>query len=330
MRPAKANVMNQRYALKPVRMGTMLLGLLSAGLLSGIHCHAAGEFRLSAITRSPGHFVAVGIHGAILRSEEGRVWSNQPAVTDAHLRGVTFGDGRFVAVGDQGTVVTGTGDGSRQRLEPLGSNTLRQVTFGRGQFIAVGDSGVIQSSMDGLHWRPLRSSTTANLRCVAFGSGRFVAVGVGGVIVTSCGGYKSWRLVDSGTQSCLRSVTYGNGIFLAVAPNRSVLTSWDGLSWSRHSAASDDYLYGVGFNGREFVGVGCAGRVAVSSDGQIWRPLDIECRGDLFSIAGTPDRMVAVGATGAILLPSAEPAVPVLSYKTPKSGVDGSGKLLDK
>jgi photosystem II stability/assembly factor-like uncharacterized protein len=322
--------MKYRYALNAVRMGLTALALWPAGLLAAVQCHAAGEVRLSAITRSPGHFVAVGSNGVILRSEDGRSWTKQPASTDAYLRGITFGDGCFVAVGDGGAVVTGTDSAGWQSLQPLGSNTLRQVTFGRGQFIAVGDGGVIQSSMDGLHWRPLRSPTTASLRCVAFGSGRFVAVGEGGVVVTSCGGNKAWKPVDSGTESCLRGIAYGNGVFVAIAPNRSVLTSWDGLRWSRRADASDEYHYGISFTGREFIAVGCGGRAAVSSDGQSWRPLDVKGRGDLLGVAGTPDRMIAVGETGAILLHPAESVPAELSFKTQKSGIDGNGKLLDK
>jgi len=311
-------------------MGTKPLAVLSIVLIAAVQVHASEESRLTAIARSSSHFVAVGRDGAILRSEDGRAWSNQPAVTQAHLRGVAFGDGRFVAVGDAGTLVTGTDTAGWQRLDPLDSNTLRQVTFGRGQFIAVGDSGTILSSMDGLHWRRLRSTTTAKLRSVVYGSGRFVAVGEGGIIVTSSGGYKAWSCVNSGTESCLRGVAYGNGVFVAVAPNRAVFTSGDGLRWIRHSATDDAYLYALCFNGREFVAVGCTGRAAWSSDGQIWRPIEKAGCGDLVGVAGTTERMVGVGGTGTTLFPSPEPAVPVLTLKTPKSRIDGSREFLDK
>ena len=108
------------------------------------------------------------------------------------------------------------------------------------------------------------------------------------------------------------------------------MTSGDGLRWNRHSGTGDAYLYAVSFTGREFVAVGCNGRAASSIDGQIWRPLELEGRGDLIGVAGTPERMVAFGVTGAIVLPSADPASPVLSLKVSKSGIDGNSKLIKK
>ncbi|MGH8244996.1 MAG: hypothetical protein ACREUU_01035, partial [Gammaproteobacteria bacterium] len=111
--------MKNQVALRGARTGRIWLALLSAVWISAAQGHAAEEFQLSAVVRSHSHFVAVGSNGVMLRSEDGRSWANQPAVTDAHLRGVTFGDGRFVAVGDEGTLVTGTDAAGWQRLEPL-------------------------------------------------------------------------------------------------------------------------------------------------------------------------------------------------------------------
>ena len=83
----------------------------------------------------------------------------------------------------------------------------------------------------------------------------------------------------------------------------------------------------VAGSGFEWHGVGCSGRAASSIDGQVWHPLDLEGCEDLFGVAGCFERIVGVGASGAILLPSARPATPVLSFKTPKSGIDGNANF---
>jgi hypothetical protein len=62
----------------------------------------------------------------------------------------------------------------------------------------------------------------------------------------------------------LNGVTYGNGLFVAVGRNGIILTSPDGVSWTRQTPPTSNWLYGVTYGNGTFVAVGQSGAILTS------------------------------------------------------------------
>jgi len=104
-----------------------------------------------------------------------------PAALSAEtFRGVAWSGSTFVAVGTHGAIVR-SADGSTwtQCASPTGAGLFRAVWAGT-QFVAVGDQGTILTSPDGAAWTQRRSTGVAGdiLYGVAWSGARLVAVGV--------------------------------------------------------------------------------------------------------------------------------------------------------
>ena len=83
----------------------------------------------------------------------------------------------------------------------------------------------------------------------------FVSVGNSGNIITSSDGI-SWTKRTSGTREYLKGVTYGNGLFVTDGNSGTILTSPDGNSWTKRTSGTSRYLRGVTYGNGLFVTVG--------------------------------------------------------------------------
>jgi len=72
----------------------------------------------------------------------------------------------------------------------------------------------------------------------------FVSVGNSGTILTSSDGI-SWTKRTSGTREYLKGVTYGNGLFVTDGNSGTILTSPDGNLWTKRTSGTSKYLIGV-------------------------------------------------------------------------------------
>ena len=173
---------------------------------------------LSAIVYGNGVFVAVGINGAILTSNDGTNWSARfSTMTNANLGGLAYGGGMWVAVGHE---------------------------FNGPMFSAA----TIFSSTDGVHWSGQPSGIGGDLGNVAYGNGNFVITGYNGTILTSSDGV-SWTTRNSGTTDPM-NVSYINGVFVAIS-STGLLASTDGVVWDRWGTIPgttrvNDITYGNG------------------------------------------------------------------------------------
>ena len=66
-----------------------------------------------------GTFVAVGVYGTIVRSDDAISWTRLPWPENTYFTAVAYGEGRFVAVGNNGTVAL-SDDGGRTWQKHLG------------------------------------------------------------------------------------------------------------------------------------------------------------------------------------------------------------------
>jgi hypothetical protein len=78
---------------------------------------------------------------------------------------------------------------------------------------------------------------------------------------------------DIGREIYLNAVAYGNGFFVAVGGSEdgsTILTSRDGVSWTRQTSPTSNWLTGVTYENGLFVAVGAKGTILTSPDGVSW------------------------------------------------------------
>ena len=184
--------------------------------------------RLRDVTWGANRFVAVGMDGTILHSNDGNRWkpASEVPVSD-HLSDIAWGGDRFVAVA--GYTILHSRDGDRwERASGNDVWFLYGVTWGGDRFIAVGWNGTIVQSRDGERWEETGESGTADpLHDVAFGNGRFVAVDWNGTIrdqpVTQPA--RCW-IVHVSSSSSVRAASSRSSLPIAVRASPSVNASW--------------------------------------------------------------------------------------------------------
>ena len=72
----------------------------------------------------------------------------------------------------------------------------------------------------------------------------FVSVGNSGNIITSSDGI-SWTKRTSGTREYLKGVTYASSAFVTVGKSGTILTSPDGTTWTSRTSGTSNELRGV-------------------------------------------------------------------------------------
>lgn len=114
---------------------------------------------------------------------------------------------------------------------------------------------------------------TANFNSVAFGNNLYVAVGDRGVIQTSPDGV-NWTQRLSGVEASggewnLNKVIYAGGRFVVAGEANRILTSTDGITWTTAYSAGGSNLYGLAWSGTRYLAVGPDSMIT-STDGITW------------------------------------------------------------
>jgi hypothetical protein len=217
-------------------------------------------------------FFAVGASGTIITSPDGIVWTTQnTGSTSNYLYDIAWSGTRYVAVGGSG--ITSSADGLIWTTQnPAGSSNLHGVTWSGTQFVAVGTGGII-TSPDGLNWTDQSSGimTVHSLFGVASsGTGTLVAVGndgnipvgvcggpagtVPGLVLTSPDGV-SWTKQTSNSTEFLERVVWSGTQFMAMGVNGAIITSPDAVTWTKQSAGTSGNIMGAVWNGTTFLTV---------------------------------------------------------------------------
>jgi len=275
---------------------------------------------LSDVCYGNGKFVAVGISGTILTSDDGATWTlRNSGARNEGLNAVAYLNGRFVVVGTGGTILTSS-DGVTWTSHYTGtSDWLWSVTYGSGQFVAVGDSGTVVTSADGAVWSKYGVAPGLDhpfFEAVTFANGQFVGVGsslgLGGTGPIYGGIWTStdaviWTARDwwsGGATSDVSGIAYGAGKFVAAAVevnlNTEFLTSADGINWTV-TAAPTTYGLKVSYSDAGFLAVGTSGRVLTSEDGIGWSQQVVGTLENLYGAAHGNGLFVVVGSRGTIL-----------------------------
>lgn len=187
--------------------------------------------------------------------------------------------------------------GAKVFRTPIGWFSLDRRDYAPDGKVVGPNESYLYHSEDGVNWRlvplpHLGPDTTFNhlvLRDLTYGDGLLV---LGGsveygqdlVLVSRDGDHVSPITIDSNLPPGFHSVAYAGDRFFALAA-ADAYSSLDGMNWQLAALEYPFLPNGVAYGNSTFLIAGNEG-LALSSDGQVWQPAEIEC-----NVAGacTPD-----------------------------------------
>lgn len=154
------------------------------------------------------HLIAVGDHGEILASNDGRNWAQLDVPVRSPLTAVSFADAQNGWVVGHDAAILHTGDGGKtwnlQNFQPeLENPFLSVLALSKDKAIAVGAYGLIYQTTDGGGtWTPLDSPVIkdAGLHLYSIrklGNGSLFVAGEQGLLLISGDGGKTWSKLKS-------------------------------------------------------------------------------------------------------------------------------------
>jgi hypothetical protein len=292
--------------------------------LDGINWTEPGGTRseLYRVAAGDNGVITVGQAGTILKSNDGRLWTQEASGTTNRLRGAVFADGVWVVVGNNSTILTSP-DGRQwtSRIPNDASVGFAAVAHGPGVFVAVGGSEVnskatVWTSPDGVTWAPQYILPIGGfflpdpLNDVIYVPEKqgFIAVGPGSLLTSSVG--SAWVPLQSTNGVPFLSgsgIAYGNGL-LVVADINGIYTSTNVLNWVNVPTPSqvfgltsvsyfDGAFWAAGFDPR----APAPGAVILRSpDARVWS-VSARPSVQIFNISPGGPGLLAVGSVGTVL-----------------------------
>ena len=246
---------------------------------------AAGTAMLAATSTAGGRIVAVGDHGVILLSDDGKQYRQARSVpTRTMLTSVTFIDRNTGwAAGHDGVVLKTTDGGEHWNLlrQQYGQEQpILSIWFGDAdKGLAVGLFGMALGTSDGgATWNEIKLSNGDAAdrhlyRIVATASGALLIMAEAGTVFRSEDGGKHWDVIDSGEKGSLWSAAAfsenGASTVVAVGMRGHIIRSTDdGKSWQAVASGTTQSLTDITqLSGRELAAGGMGGTVLRSTDG---------------------------------------------------------------
>lgn len=165
------------------------------------------ELLLDVEAKPGGGFVAVGMRGHVLISEDGIHWTQSPTPVQTQLTAVDFVDAkRGWAVGHAATIIATTDGGKTwtlQHYDPALETPFLDVKFfGDGKGFAIGAYDLFYKTFDGgktwTEFEPSLSLGGWHLNAmVALDNGTLVVAGETGLLSKSTDGGETWQLIEA-------------------------------------------------------------------------------------------------------------------------------------
>lgn len=276
----------------------------------------AAQNRLLDIAVVGSHLIAVGEQGVILRSDDGKTWSQVASPVNGMLTRLRFIDENSGwALGYDAAILQTTDGGSTwsvrhfdAKARPLYDLLLLDAQRG----IAVGGYGSILETTDGgQHWSPRESDLSAlgmHLNTILkLGDGSLFVAGERGLMARSTDAGATWQVLDFPyAGSVFGALSLGENRVLAYGMRGNVFATADvAVCKTMDIAAWDPYA-------RENI------EDAAAMDALGWRRLDNPVRESLFGALPTSNGILLVGVNGtAVNLDSA--AGGLVAVKTPST-----------
>ena len=282
-------------------------------------------------------FVAVGLGGGALVSNDGRNWASAstPAFEGPDFFAATFYNGIFMIGGsatefkqqNENTTTIGTSTDGRsfvRRIPPrrgdgFVTDTIKEIAAGNGVFMLVGENMIFRNRD---RYAEANSFPVTDVQSVDISTGSLVLE----TIFTSIQRGFPYEGVAYGEPD-------GEPAFTIVGRDGAILRITDGIlgaTETRFSQSSDD-LSGVTFSEYGFIGVGDSGRVLQSQAGRDWRVYNAALADPFNAIIFGEEYIVSAGNNGQLLTSGdglnwllRDPGVSV----DLNSGVFGTGKVV--
>lgn len=225
-----------------------------------------------------GYFVACGVNGVIIFSQDGYNWfisNNNPGLGTIQLNSVTYGNGVYVAAGTNGYVMYSTDLYNWTQCHSasyFNALTFTMVRFYNGVFVAAagGSSGFVYRSTNGISWvaYPVPTITATDMTYI---DGNIVILGTTLTLYSPDG--KAWRS-NMVTASMKNGVTNSTGTIGVATTNyiNTLLVTTDGINWNPVCAESriSFIQLEVFFTNNRFIVLGSNGVICDSTDGINW------------------------------------------------------------
>ncbi len=256
---------------------------------------------LTAAVRGAHGWLAIGQNHALLRSDDGLVWTSLARQAGAWPAGATTlvaGNGTYVSAGRYGSAVSSDG--------AVWSSTDRSVlsaAFGNGVFVGLDTSDHLLHSTDGAHWLDgdgsMATVDSYTPHGIAFANGKFVATGNTGTLTSTDG--VAWT-THAGPMMQDLYATQDAFFTVCASPlwGDDLCDSGDGVLWDHHSPINTiDPFAGLAGDGHTWVRASNYGSLEWnprSSDQ--WSTAVPGTIGNLTAIDDVAGRTVAVSSVG--------------------------------
>jgi hypothetical protein len=189
---------------------------------------------------------------------------------------------------------------------PHGNNVLDMLVSG-DLAVQVGDGGTVYVQLDGGRWAPALTGVTNYLRGVALMGDRILVVGEHGCILWS----DDWKTfqkaqVTPATTDWFEGVAASEQRAVAVGDNGSIYTSTNGLTWTKSTSGTTEWLRGVAWGASgTFVVVGEYGTLLRGTGASAWSAVASGTTADLNRVrylsGSATTQFIAVGSGGLAL-----------------------------
>ena len=237
--------------------------------------------RLRSLAYGDGKYVAVGIGGNVLHSDDGETWTAINKFTTNILISCAFGDGVFVCTDSNGNIYKR--DESTllwqcvHTVPDFVNGYVQAVKYINNMFVAICDDKVL-TSPNGEDWTQVKA-LGKDLTSLAYGNGTYIFAGLGGYIV-STSDFEYWTELSQSDFGDIQNISFAKGRFFICGPNGKVSYSTDTgetwktstsnttstMSWIRDMCEYSGDIYAVGY------ATTGSGEIWVSSDkGATWK-----------------------------------------------------------
>jgi hypothetical protein len=213
-------------------------------------------------------------------------WQVRRSPVASDLRAVTSGNGILVAVGSEQTILTSSNgsDWTVRSHRPGSADSFHAVTYSQGTFVAVGTGeAFLCTSTDGANWRNSLAAYNEwqTRHGVASREGLFIAAGRApyedsgsSEFTIGVAGHDEWRTFTLfEAPNTIRAITYGADQFVAVGDAGTIVVSSNGLTWTSRDSGVTENLLSVVYTGSKFIASGEQDHVVLASaDGSNWAP----------------------------------------------------------
>ncbi len=262
---------------------------------------AGGMFMALAEEFGPGISLAVRHRTDLETSTDGIHWSSQP-IGDAGYYDLAWRDGRYAAGGFDGLMISDDGVQWSRAFKGLPSHyQVSAVAAGNPGFVALLDSGIYFSG-DGASWQQVTAPAGIETpdRALTWAGDRFIAASADGVATSPDG--ITWTAVQGVWGLDNFRAFAGNGSrFVGIGGGGLLAWSGDGLHWTTVDHIPPGGLFGVTWDGQEFLVAG-AGFLLRSTGGENWSSESTPDTPWYGGIASLDGRTVIAGRSGSLLV----------------------------